>query len=604
MQAIILAAGMGKRLKEYTADNTKCMVKIGNKTIIERTLENLSELNLNRIIIVTGYQADKLERYVTELNIATPIEFIRNSDYENTNNIYSLWLTSSFLERDDTIVIESDIVFEKSMLDKLINSDKDCITFVARPECWMNGSVVRLDDNNNIVEFMNTQTFDMSSLNDYYKTVSMYKFSKSFLNKEYIPFLNAYISAWGNNKVYESALKVIAIQEKTVINTLITDNEKWYEINDIQDIDIAESIFATGTDKVRQYLQRYGGYWRYPKMHDFCYLVNPYFPNERFINEMKANFDVLIREYPSGMRINSLLAGKYFEVKPEYICVGNGTAELIKSLIENLDGKLGMIYPTFEEYPHRKKEEDIIPFYVKDRDFKYSVDDIMDFYKDKDVHAIVLVNPDNPSGLFIRKPDILRLEEWAAARDTLLIVDESFIDFAKDEEWHTLLSNDILEAHHNLIVIKSISKSFGVAGLRLGVVATSDTSLISFMKKDVAIWNINSFAEYYLQIIEKYKDDYHDAMDYFKQVRDRYLEKLNTITQLKVYPSQANYVMCHITSGITSTGLADVLLNKYNILIKDLSSKDGINGDNFIRLSVKSDEENDILVNALKEIFQ
>lgn len=604
MQAIILAAGMGKRLKEYTADNTKCMVKIGNKTIIERTLENLSELNLNRIIIVTGYQADKLERYVTELNIATPIEFIRNSDYENTNNIYSLWLTSSFLERDDTIVIESDIVFEKSMLDKLINSDKDCITFVARSECWMNGSVVRLDDNNNIVEFMNTQTFDMSSLNDYYKTVSMYKFSKSFLNKEYIPFLNAYISAWGNNKVYESALKVIAIQEKTVINTLITDNEKWYEINDIQDIDIAESIFATGTDKVRQYLQRYGGYWRYPKMHDFCYLVNPYFPNERFINEMKANFDVLIREYPSGMRINSLLAGKYFEVKPEYICVGNGTAELIKSLIENLDGKLGMIYPTFEEYPHRKKEEDIIPFYVKDRDFKYSVDDIMDFYKDKDVHAIVLVNPDNPSGLFIRKPDILRLEEWAAARDTLLIVDESFIDFAKDEEWHTLLSNDILEAHHNLIVIKSISKSFGVAGLRLGVVATSDTSLISFMKKDVAIWNINSFAEYYLQIIEKYKDDYHDAMDYFKQVRDRYLEKLNTITQLKVYPSQANYVMCHITSGITSTGLADVLLNKYNILIKDLSSKDGINGDNFIRLSVKSDEENDILVNALKEIFQ
>ena len=339
-------------------------------------------------------------------------------------------------------------------------------------------------------------------------------------------------------------------------------------------------------------------------MHDFCYLVNPYFPNERFMNEMKANFETLIREYPSGMAVNSLLAGKYFDVLPEYICVGNGTAELIKSLMEWHEGGLGMIYPTFEEYPHRKKEEDVVPYFVKDKDFDYTVDDIMEFYADKDVKAIVLVNPDNPSGHFIRKNDILRLADWAKSLDRLLIVDESFIDFAKDDEWHTLLDNEILSAHDNLIVLKSISKSFGVAGLRLGVLASADTRLISFIKKDVAIWNINSFAEYYMQIIGKYREEYHEAMEHFKEVRDRYLAKLNTIKALKVYPTQANYVLCHVEEKLTSAELASVMLNKYDILIKNLSNKEGLEHGNFIRLSVKSDEENDLIIKALKEIFE
>jgi histidinol-phosphate/aromatic aminotransferase/cobyric acid decarboxylase-like protein len=152
-------------------------------------------------------------------------------------------------------------------------------------------------------------------------------------------------------------------------------------------------------------------------------------------------------------------------------------------------------------------------------------------------------------------------------------------------------------------VLKSISKSFGVAGLRLGVLLTSDKERIAFMKKDVAIWNINSFAEYYMQIIEKYKEDYEEAMEHIKVVRDEYLEGLNRIPQLQVYPTQANYVMCRIKSGIASTELANVMLNKYNILIKDLSRKGGIDGGNYIRLSVKNEEENAVMLKALYEVF-
>ena len=603
MQSIILAAGLGSRLGELTKECTKCMVKINGITLIERMLRQLDRYGMDRIIIVTGYKGDILKDYVQNLRINTPVVFVDNSDYRHTNNIYSLWLTREFLEEMDSLVLESDMIFEDRVIEKMLAVDNGCGTFVARPRPWMDGSIVKLDKDNNIVYFVDDEEVKRIDPSYYHKIVSIYKFKKRYVSEKYMTYLNEYVKKNKDNNLYESLLKVIDLDVEKKIPAEILDEEQWYEINDIQDMDIAESMFADGNEKVRKYLQRYGGYWRYPAMRDFCYLVNPYFPNERFMNEMKSNFDVLVREYPSGMAVNSLLAGHFFGVRTENICVGNGTAELIKSLMENISGNIGMVYPTFEEYPHRKKDVEVIPYYVVDKDFDYSVDDIMSYYEGKDISAIVLVNPDNPSGHFISKKDILRLEDWCRSKGRKLIVDESFIDFVEDDEWHTLLDMEVLLTHPSLIVLKSISKSFGVAGLRLGVIATADTDLIAFMKKDVAIWNINSFAEYYLQIIEKYRDDYYEAMEKFKEVRKRYLDKLSKIKGFKVYPSQANYVMCHIENSVTSTELADILLNRYNVLIKNLASKEGLNKGNYVRLSVKSDEENDYIVNALMEIF-
>lgn len=603
MQSIILAAGLGSRLGELTKECTKCMVKINGITLIERMLRQLDRYGMDRIIIVTGYKGDILKDYVQNLRINTPVVFVDNSDYRHTNNIYSLWLTREFLEEMDSLVLESDMIFEDRVIEKMLAVDNGCGIFVARPRPWMDGSIVKLDKDNNIVYFVDDEEVKRIDPSYYHKIVSIYKFKKRYVSEKYMTYLNEYVKKNKDNNLYESLLKVIDLDVEKKIPAEILDEEQWYEINDIQDMDIAESMFADGNEKVRKYLQRYGGYWRYPAMRDFCYLVNPYFPNERFMNEMKSNFDVLVREYPSGMAVNSLLAGHFFGVRTENICVGNGTAELIKSLMENISGNIGMVYPTFEEYPHRKKDVEVIPYYVVDKDFDYSVDDIMSYYEGKDISAIVLVNPDNPSGHFISKKDILRLEDWCRSKGRKLIVDESFIDFVEDDEWHTLLDMEVLLNHPSLIVLKSISKSFGVAGLRLGVIATADTDLIAFMKKDVAIWNINSFAEYYLQIIEKYRDDYYEAMEKFKEVRKRYLDKLSKIKGFKVYPSQANYVMCHIENSVTSTELADILLNRYNVLIKNLASKEGLNKGNYVRLSVKSDEENDYIVNALMEIF-
>jgi len=164
------------------------------------------------------------------------------------------------------------------------------------------------------------------------------------------------------------------------------------------------------------------------------------------------------------------------------------------------------------------------------------------------------------------------------------------------------LDNAILQKYPELIVVKSISKSFGVPGLRLGVLVSNDLTLIGMLKKDVAIWNINSFAEFYLQIFEKYQSNYKEAMEKFKKVRQEYIENLGAIPGLRVIPTQANFVMCEVLGSHTSQKLTEKLLVECNILIKDLSSKKGFDGQ-YIRMAVKRPEENEKLINALKTIL-
>jgi len=226
----------------------------------------------------------------------------------------------------------------------------------------------------------------------------------------------------------------------------------------------------------------------------------------------------------------------------------------------------------------------------------------MDYFEDADIDALILINPDNPSGNFIKKDEVLRLAEWAGEKGIRLIVDESFADFADADEPQSLLSEEILEGYKNLEVVKSISKSFGVPGLRLGLVASADEELIRFIKKDISIWNINSVAEYYLQICEKYKNDYISALEKFRFVRKEFVSKLRKVPYLRVIPSQANFVMCEVLGGYPAEKLAETLLNEHNILIKNLSFKKGINGQ-YIRVAIKTSEENNLLVNALKDVL-
>ena len=595
MQAIILAAGMGKRLKELTQDNTKCMVKVNGVTLIDRMLHQIEKRELSRIVVVVGYKGELLKEYIDSLGIKTPIVYVENEIYNKTNNIYSLALAKDYLCQDDTLLFESDLIFEDSLIDALLDDPRDTLALVDKYQSWMDGTCVKLTDDDAIAEFIPGAKFNFDEVDDYYKTVNIYKFSKHFSKTHYVPFLDAYTKALGDNEYYEQVLRVIAMLDDPVIRGKRLNGQLWYEIDDVQDLDIATSMFAPdGDEKVALLQQRYGGYWRYPKLVDFCYLVNPYYPPKKMVDELRSNFDTLLRQYPSGMKVNALLAGKNFGVRAENIVVGNGAAELIKSLMEGVQGKVGFVRPTFEEYPNRYTQENSVCYYPKNGDFAYGADELIEFFKDKDIQTLVIVNPDNPTGNYIPQKDMDKLIAFTKEKGVRFIVDESFVDFADEET--TLIEQSTLNANPHLFVMKSISKSYGVPGLRLGVLASGDTSRIAQIKKDVAIWNINSFGEYYMQIAEKYKKHYVRSLTAVKAERERYIEKLSKIQHLRVIPSQANYVMVEVQGKYTAKELVKILLLKYKLLIKDLSQK---TGGEYVRLAVRDEKDDNKLITAL-----
>lgn len=604
MQAVILAAGMGKRLKELTRENAKCMVKVNGITLIERALRILDRKNLSKIVIVVGFEGKKLVDFITGLHIKTPVVFIENQVFDKTNNIYSLLLAKEYLTVEDTLLLESDIIFEEEVIDILLNDPRDTLALVDKYASWMDGTCMELDEDDSIREFIPGKYLNFKEKENYYKTVNIYKFSRQFSDNVYIPFLEAYIKAMGVNEYYESVIKLIAMLEKCEIMAKRLTGQLWYEIDDAQDLDIASTLFAGNEEdsKYNMIASRYGGYWRYPAFLDFCYLVNPYFPTPKMMEEIKSNFRPLLSQYPSGLNVNVMLAAQIFGVKQSHIIVGNGAAELIKELVATFTGRLGIIIPTFEEYHHRFAGE-VVCYSSLKKDFSYSAQDIMDFYDANPVDQLILINPDNPSGNYIPRDDVMRLIEWCREKKIRLVIDESFIDFADDNEELevTFITEDILAMYDQLFVVKSISKSYGVPGIRLGVIASSNENVISRLKKTVAIWNINSFAEFFMQIFLKYKRDYINSLARIRGSREDFIEKLNELDHITAFPSQANYILCELHE-CNSKKVAAELLDE-NILIKVITDKIN-NGKDYLRLAVRTKEENNVLLKYLSQMTQ
>lgn len=608
MQGLILAAGMGKRLGRHTQENTKCMVEVSGKRLIEHVLDSFLKIQDNgiavsRVVIVTGYKGENLKKHIGSDYHGLKIEYIDNPIYDKTNNIYSLWLAREVLAAADTLLLESDLIFESSILLNVARDVRPNLAVVDKFDPMMDGTVTLLDDQDNITHFVPKHEFDWNTAHAYYKTVNIYKFSKEFSTEFYLPFLDAYSKSFGNNEYYEQVLRVLIFLQGTDLKAYkLSGSEMWYEIDDVIDLNIACSIFSHGNDKLNRYQSRYGGYWRFPQLIDFCYLVNPYFPTDQLRNELHYSFDTLLAQYPSGLNVQNLLASRMFMIDPDLILVGNGAAELIKACVESLEGNFGVIYPTFNEYPEKIGPERVKSFVPDNDNFSYDAEALIRFMQSEEVDTLVLINPDNPSGHFIEKPQLEQLLAKAAALNKRVIVDESFVDFAEQEQWFSMLDDDLLTRYRNMIVIKSISKSYGVPGLRLGVLAASDDKLLQKVRSNMSIWNINSFGEFFLQIINKHLKSYYKACKYIRADRAAFFADLERIPFLRPIPSSANYFMCELLNGYDSTALTEQLLENHNLFIKDLKGKKGIGDRNFIRLAVRDHRDNSRLIEVLKQL--
>lgn len=601
MQAIILAAGMGKRLKELTKNNTKCMVKVNGCTLIERMLRQLEQVSLTRIVIVVGYEGEQLKEYISGLRgIDTPIIFIDNEIYDKTNNIYSLSLAQKYLMEEDTLLLESDLIFEDSVLDEILEDKRESLALVDKYESWMDGTCIKLDNDDVITAFVPGNQFKYEDAELYYKTVNIYKFSKEFSKNRYVPFLNAYTKALGDNEYYEQVLRVITNLDNPGIYAKRLNGQKWYEIDDAQDLDIASTIFqVSASEQFIRIQNRYGGYWRYPDIKDFSYPGNPYFPTQKLKDEIKASVDKLLINYPSGMDVVRLLAAKVLDVYESQVLVTNGIEECIHVLCQSIH-RAGVILPS-RQYLLMELKDKAVPFAVTTEDFSYTAKEIIDFYKDKNIECLFIYNPNYHTGFYLDNKELIEIIEWSNKQGIYVICDESTIDFVGLKK--SVIDKNVILKYSNLIVLHNMSVAYGVTGIRLGCMITSDSKMINKMNALIPCWNIDSITEFFLQVIEKYLKDYREAICKCIDARQELIKLLSNINGIKVIPSSSNYVVVELLSNISAKMVAERLLSEYAILVRDVTDIMSIAGKQYIKIAVQTHENNRLLVDALYHVL-
>jgi histidinol-phosphate/aromatic aminotransferase/cobyric acid decarboxylase-like protein/GTP:adenosylcobinamide-phosphate guanylyltransferase len=601
MRAIILSAGMGKRLLPLTKNMPKSMVKLIDKPIMEYALDALVRKKVSEIIIVVGYYKNVIMEYFGDNYKGVKIKYVHNDDYETTNNIYSLKLGlvhSQYIYDENLIICEGDIAFEAKILDAIDDNPCKNLVFVSKYKPYMSGSIVKIDEDTNAIKELVPQSKQEEGYDykDKYKTVNVYYLTNDFLKKYFLPALDLFLSNNIMTGYYELILGVLLYMGSGEIYAKKVETSKWYEIDDEKDLEMAEYIFAKNKFEVIKKL--YGGYWKYDFL-DFCYLFNDYFPDKKFYSQLAISLPQLLSNYPSGHETLCKMLSRLYKDDSfctENLIIGNGASELIRIINKEIVNKITIPIPTFNEYENKLMKEQINYFYLsEDKNFELFKEDFVKSVKESHSNVALIINPNNPTGRINKKEDIIWILE--KLKDVFLIIDESFIDFSGDRQGYSV--QDLVNNYSNLVVIRSMSKEFGVPGLRLGYIVTSNKIIKEKILDHLPIWNINSISEYFIENFIRYQDTYNKSIKFVIEDRKEFYNDLKNIKYLKIIPSYANFFLCKLLRG-SAKDLTEKLFNEYKILIKDCSNKKSLEKNNYIRISIKTKRENDILINALE----
>lgn len=345
----------------------------------------------------------------------------------------------------------------------------------------------------------------------------------------------------------------------------------------------------------------HGGYWRYDFV-DHAYLYNLYFPPERFFDFLKEKIHELVLNYPVAQGVLANWVGTLIDQPPERIVVGNGAAELIKIVSAHLGEKLIVPVPSFNEYINAAPEGTVVEFALDPPSFQLDVDKFADEARRCNASIAVVVSPNNPTSILVPKDDLVRLVRKLNEHDCMLIVDESFIDFADDRDQITL-ERDISQ-FPNLAIFKSMSKAYGICGLRIGYMLTANADFATKVRSGLHIWNLNSFAEAFLERVPNYQDEFDASCAQVRKDRKQFYLDLCSIPEMVVYKPDANYIFCRLPDhGPSGPDLARTLFVHHNIYIKHCEGKSMPESDRYVRISSRSPSENKHIVEILSNLL-
>lgn len=600
-KAIVLAAGVGNRLQPFTQHFPKCLAPVNEVPILVNALTHLSAVGIEEVVIVVGHHKEKVYELVGQRFLKLKISYIESKTYASTNNIYSLWLAREHLA-EDVLLLEADVFFDRELLDRMLAHDSGSLTAVSQHQSWMSGTVVSINKSGNVQALMDAREqgpdFDYSKV---FKTVNVYLFRGKFLRKYFVPHLEAYIASDDVNEYYEVILHAMAHRGKHDLRAVQCDDLRWYEIDDESDRIAAEYLFSSQDRRYDMLSGLHGGYWRYGFV-DHAYLYNLYFPPEPVFAHFKNHLRELVLNYPVAQGPLARMVGTLIAQAEQNIVVSNGASELIKIIAAQVTRRLIVPVPTFNEYEEVLPEDKLVRFALKAPSFELDVDAFAKEAARCQASIAVVVTPNNPTSLAVPKQDLCRLAKMLHKHDCTLVVDESFVDFVPEPEQATL-ANEI-DTHPNLVILKSMSKAFGIGGVRLGYVLTANQDIAQAIRGALPIWNINGLAESFLRLAPRYRRAFDNSCVKVRADRDDLYQRLSSIPGMTVYRADANFVFCRLPEGAPSApDVTRALFVKHNILIKHCAGKTMADADRYLRIASRTCAENSTLVTGLAGII-
>lgn len=353
---------------------------------------------------------------------------------------------------------------------------------------------------------------------------------------------------------------------------------------------------------IGSFVARYGGYWRDDVL-DFCYLSNPFFPSEETLDELFRELRRAVRFYPSAQKVCAGYLGEYLGLPADWLYVGNGGSECICLVNRLFPGPMLLPVPAFNEYENNRRATgaEVVLFHLtEERGFRLDVERFVEATRTAGVSSAVVTTPNNPTGGVLSRDELAYL--WAETRHLdLLLLDESFTNFADVETPRAASSLAALEEHPHVAVLSSMSKDYGIPGLRLGYVASSQPELVTRLARTGPIWNINTMAEIFLERLPAMEAE-------FERSRVRVIEAVRDLGRglgacsfLHPAATTANFVFARVSEPFDSTGLVEILFEDHGIFLNDCSNKANLDR-RYVRIASRSEEDNATLLRCLSEL--
>jgi histidinol-phosphate/aromatic aminotransferase/cobyric acid decarboxylase-like protein/NDP-sugar pyrophosphorylase family protein len=600
-RAVILAAGKGMRLLPLTADLPKCLVKVDGKPLLMRALDALASQGVDEAVIVIGNGGATIRERIGKSYAELAIHYVEAPHYETTNNIRSLWDARRYLDQD-ILLLEADVAFDPEVVGALLRTpgSSAAVAPFRRP---LSGTVVHRDGDNQVTSFtLGSEQRPGLDLDSAFKTVNVYLLRQADLRDVLVPCLRRAIEDGHVDRYYETVFQdCVANGSLSGMTAVDVAAHRWYEIDDHRDLDAADFLFLDRDAQYDRIQQLHGSYWRYGFV-DHSYLYNMHFPPPAMMEVFRDDLQEIVTNYPVGQRELARLVSNWNEADPDLLAVANGAAELIKTLGNQFMQRITIPTPSFNEYEEVIAAEGLNRFALDPVTFELDVVALAKSAIAWGSDATVVVTPNNPTSLSVSRDDILGLASRLASHGCRLIVDESFIEFARNGTGGSVES--AVETHPNLVVIKSLSKVFGIAGLRIGYLLSADRAFIDAVRGALPIWNINGLAEEFLRTVGRYRSDFAASCDKTRASCDGLYEDLRALSDLDPIKPNANFILCRLADrSTTGPEVARRLYVEHNILIKDCASKSMPDADRYLRIASRTPAENRVLVDALASVL-